>query len=394
MRILFVAMPDSVHTARWISQITDQGWDIYLFPTYIGKVHPELSNLTVFGSLPIQKEKLGSGVHFIWWTVIFFWLDYILAKIAGIQSQKFVENLLNIIVRRIQPDIIHSLEIQHAGYLTLISREKLSNKFPPWIVTNWGSDIYLFGRLAAHKDKIGAVLTNCDYYSCECQRDIPLAENLGFNGTALPVLPNTGGFDIKHLVELKSVGSSSDRRRILLKGYQHFAGRALMGLQALRLCVEQLDGHTVTIFSANEDVCIAAEIFQLDTHIPIEILPVISHDEMLRMYGSSRLYIGLSISDAISTSLLEAMVMGAFPIQSCTACADEWIEDGVSGFIVPPEDPVAIAEAIRQALADDDLVNRAAGINAQTARERLDYSIIQPQVVEMYQQIYKSSREQ
>ena len=31
--------------------------------------------------------------------------------------------------------------------------------------------------------------------------------------------------------------------------------------------------------------------------------------------------------------------MGSFPIQSDTACADEWIEDGVSGLIVPPEDP-------------------------------------------------------
>jgi len=71
---------------------------------------------------------------------------------------------------------------------------------------------------------------------------------------------------------------------------------------------------------------------------------------MLHYYGRARIYIGLSISDAISTSLLEAMVMGAFPIQSCTACADEWIEDGKSGFIVPPEDPHVIAEAIRRAL--------------------------------------------
>ena len=33
MRILFVAMADSVHTARWISQIDDQGWDIHLYPS-------------------------------------------------------------------------------------------------------------------------------------------------------------------------------------------------------------------------------------------------------------------------------------------------------------------------------------------------------------------------
>ena len=394
MRILFVAMPDSVHTARWISQIANQGWDIYLFPTYIGRVHPEISNIKVFGSLPTQKRKLGNGVHFVWWTILFYWLDYFLARLAGVKSQKFAERMLSVIIRWVQPDIVHSLEIQHAGYLTLATKEKYLEKFPAWIVTNWGSDIYLFGRLSEHKAKIRAVLMSCDYYSCECHRDMALAENLGFSGTALPVLPNTGGFDVGKLATLKSAGRPSDRRRILLKGYQHFAGRALVGLQALRLCVEQLEGYTVAIFSASEAVCIAAELFQQDTEISVEIIPGISHEEMLQMYGNSRIYIGLSISDAISTSLLEAMVMETFPIQSCTACADEWVEDDVSGFLVPPEDPFVIAKAIRRALMDDGLVNRAAEINARTVRERLDNVIIQPQVIEMYQQIFETSREQ
>ena len=26
------------------------------------------------------------------------------------------------------------------------------------------------------------------------------------------------------------------------------------------------------------------------------------------------------------------MAMGSFPIQSCTACVEEWYEDGISGF--------------------------------------------------------------
>jgi glycosyltransferase involved in cell wall biosynthesis len=110
------------------------------------------------------------------------------------------------------------------------------------------------------------------------------------------------------------------------------------------------------------------------------------------MFGRARIYIGLGISDGISTSLLEAMVMGAFPIQSCTACADEWIVDGKSGFIVPPEDPVLVAAAIRRALADDQLVNLAAEINAKTARERLDTSVIQPQVVKLYEDVYQAGK--
>ncbi len=48
----------------------------------------------------------------------------------------------------------------------------------------------------------------------------------------------------------------------------------------------------------------------------------------------SRANIGFSKSDGISTSLLEAMTMGAFPIETGTACASDWIQDGVSGAIV------------------------------------------------------------
>ena len=131
----------------------------------------------------------------------------------------------------------------------------------------------------------------------------------------------------------------------------------------------------------------------LETGISVNIIEEVSHEELLELFGRARIYIGLSISDGISTSLLEAMIMGTFPIQSCTACADEWIEDGKSGFIVHPEKPSAIADAIRRALIDDNLVNRAAEINAQTAIERLDYANIQAQVIKMYKDIYDSRKE-
>jgi glycosyltransferase involved in cell wall biosynthesis len=114
---------------------------------------------------------------------------------------------------------------------------------------------------------------------------------------------------------------------------------------------------------------------------------------MLKKYGQARVYIGLSISDAISTSLLEAIVMGAFPIQSCTACADEWIVDGQSGLIVPPEDVDLIENALRLALTNDMLVDRADILNKETARKRLSLLIVQPKVIDFYQRVYNSELE-
>ncbi|HLO18151.1 MAG TPA: glycosyltransferase [Anaerolineales bacterium] len=193
------------------------------------------------------------------------------------------------------------------------------------------------------------------------------------------------------MLGFRQSGPTSNRKTILVKGYQSWAGRALVAFQAFRRCLDVLKGYTIVLYAVVDDVKIAARLFEQETGIPIKIVPPFSPEqEILSQFGAARIYVGLSISDGISTSLLEAMVMGAFPIQSCTACANEWIQDGISGIIVPPEEPVEIANAIRRALTDDRLVDQAAEINMKTAKERLDYSVIQPQAIKIYQDIYES----
>ena len=90
--------------------------------------------------------------------------------------------------------------------------------------------------------------------------------------------------------------------------------------------------------------------------------------------------------------MLEAMVMGAFPIQSDTVSTAEWITHGDNGLLVPAEDPVAIAAAIRRALSDYALVDRAAEINARITSERIDRTVIQPQVIAVYEKVAAQAR--
>jgi glycosyltransferase involved in cell wall biosynthesis len=386
MRLLFIGMPNSVHTARWLLQLRETGWDIYLFPSLSAELHPYFYRVKVFAPSLRYSTRGAHSVKCIRWSGVFALMDKILSLILRKPLKFFWGWALIWVIRLLKPDIIQSLEIQHAGYLTLIARGGAKD-FPKWIVTNWGSDIYLFGRFPEHAEKIRSILRMCDYYSAECHRDVELARKMGFAGKTLPVFPNGGGFNLERVMQLRESGKTSERRIILLKGYQHWAGRALVGVRALALCADVLAGYTVAIYAATPEVEISARLFSQDTGIPVEFIPPCSHDEMLRWYGRSRIYIGLSISDAISTSFLEAIVMGAFPIQSNTACVDEWIVNGRGGFIVPPEDPDVIAQAIRKAVQSDALVDAADELNKQLARERLDESIIKPQVVKMYQEI-------
>jgi glycosyltransferase involved in cell wall biosynthesis len=386
VRVLLVAMPGSVHTARWIDQIAGEGWDLHLSPSIWQAPHPGLKGITVHTTVVGRRgadSPASLKVRGLWpfrrGSEAVYWL----ANRSTAQRWLRPATRLADLIRRIRPDVVHSLEFQGAGYLVLEAAEQLGGRMPPWVATNWGSDVYLFARLSAHRERVRSVLSRCDFYSCETERDVKLARGLGFRGEVWPVVPNSGGLDLARCEGLRQ-GAASTRRLVLLKGYQHFAGRALVGLRALARCADALSGYRVAVYSATPEVALASELFSSETGIPTDIVGACSHDAMLSLFGRARIYLGLSIADAIPTSLLEAMAMGAFPIQSATSGADEWIVDGESGLVVPPEDPEVVESAVRIALGDDALVDRAGAINIETARHRLDVGSIREKVVASY----------
>lgn len=389
MRILFVAMPDSVHAARWINQVSGENWDVHLFSAYEAPVHPALRAATVYSLSFHRKGELDASVRLrgLWP------LERGAGTIRRSWKRMFPGTLtraswLAALIRWLKPQIVHSLEMQHAGYLTLDAKQLMEPSFPPWAVSLWGSDISYYRRLTEHHPRIRAVMTSCDYLHADCERDIGLSRDFGFDGKFFGVFPVGGGFDVEEMGRLRQPGATSSRRLIVLSGRQGEFGRALVGLRALALCADVLEGYRIVLPLADPDV--KDEALRLAERTGLELEPRVewvSRERMLALHGAARASIRLGVGDGASHTLLEALAMGSYPVISCTACADEWVLDGESGAIVPPDDPAAIAAAVRRALTDDGLVDRAAEHNARVARERLDERVIRPQVVRRYEDV-------
>ena len=81
---------------------------------------------------------------------------------------------------------------------------------------------------------------------------------------------------------------------------------------------------------------------------------------------------------------IEAMAMGAFPIQTNTSCCEEWFVDGTTGFAVPPDDFETICDRFTTVLADDNLVDSAAEANLEIIRSRLTPEVLRPQMQDFY----------
>jgi glycosyltransferase involved in cell wall biosynthesis len=393
MRILYVAMANSIHVARFLRQVDHLGWDLHLFNSHpdMGPGHTMLRNVTLHGCRFWQAPPdMDASVH-----TKGFWPfpqgSFLVNKVARyfLRVQDHAARQLARLIKTLRPDVIHSHEIQHGGYLMTQALRYLDGALPPWIVTNWGNDIFFFGKLKEHEPQIRKVLSACTYYSCETQRDLRLAEEFGFRGECLlPVMPNPGGFRFDEIASLRQPGPTSKRRLILLKGYQNIFGRALVGLYALELCQDLLRDYKIVVYSAADEVAAAAEILARSTNLQIEVIPHTNrYEDMLRLRGQARVSIGLSVSDAASISFLEALAMGSFPIQSDRGSSHEWIRDGEGGFIVHPEDPHMIATALRRALKEDELVDRAAEMNLRVARERMDFYRLREHVANWYQRI-------
>jgi glycosyltransferase involved in cell wall biosynthesis len=392
LRILFVAQAVSIHTARWISQLRDQGWDLHLFDMLGGLPHAELEGVTEYSLL--LPRRIGYSDREPTYGHPFFlkrgWDPFPLS-LAGFVSRRLFRNRvgrLADVIRRLRPDVIHSFELQTESYHLLSAADLLGGHLgAPWIVTTWGSDIFYFQRFPEHLERIKRLLQTCDYLIPDCRRDEALARQYGFRGQVPLILPGSGGYRVEQMRRLMAPGAVSKRRLVVLKGYEGWAGRALDALLALEMSADQLKNYEVLVFSASSAVETEVTALRRRGALQIQTVSRMPHHELLRLFGRARISIGVNATDGVPNAMLEAMTLGSFPIQSDTESTGEWIVDGENGLLVESGNPEGIAVAIRKALMDDTLVDTAADRNHSLVGERLDIGVVQPKVIEMYRRV-------
>ena len=377
-KILIVAMADSVHTARWLEQFENSGFKFLLFPSSPHRrVHPKISYFLGSGSemnitIPFGLKHTG----------------LLLAAADKLFSNRIRGLFLRRLVKKFNPNILHAVETQGAGYISSVALKGLKIK-PIFILTLWGSDLFWFRRFKRHEDQLRNLLPQVDLLSMECARDTEIAKQLGFTGEIFPPFPVTGGYELSTNYSSLVNTQPSLRKIILIKGHTRFVGRGLIALEAIERLSNSLKGYEIIVYSADPQAARKVRKLQRKTQLNIRSFKrgELSHRELLSLFGSSRIYVGISLSDGISVSLQEAIVHGVFPIQTDTSCIDEWITDGISGFIVKKNDLQRLDSLLKRALDDDALVDSAADINYSVASKRLDREVVLRLSVDFYEKV-------
>jgi glycosyltransferase involved in cell wall biosynthesis len=368
-RILIVGMSESSHLHSWLEGIADSGIaaDVWLFPSDFPVRKYRNSKIDVKEFPYFFLGKLTN--------LTFRFLDILT---SGLWRSYF----LHCEIQRIKPTHLHFHETQHGAYLYNPIAKHPKNKFDGnLILSTWGSDLIVYGKVKSHSMKVEQTLSWVDLLTSEREEDLEIAMINGFQGKFLaPIYISVGNKKQDIAFEL-----TSKRNLILIKGYQDNHGRALNALKSIEILSSQMDlsKFKIKVFSASESVRLQVEL--LSNGIDIEVLPRLSKVELMSYFEKARVYLGLAISDGLSTSMVEAMSYGAFPIQSQNSSAPEFLTNGVTGGVVDPWNLQEVASLLKTALTNDKLVDQAAISNREIVNYKYSWEIGVSKLAEVYE---------
>lgn len=373
MKILFVSMP-SVHVIRWIENLKDTSHELFWFDVLDRGRLDTLDSVTQVVNWKKRKVKYIKGEYFLSKK-----FPKVYEKVHPYLEVTANDGLKRVILD-IKPDVVHSFEMQGCSYPIFKVMQECSNI--KWLYSCWGNDLYYYQQFPIHLKKIKLLLSRVNYLHTDCKRDFEIAKQLGFQGKHVGVIPGGTGYKLQDLEIYKL--PLEERKIILVKGYEHHLGRGLNVVKALQGIQNLIQHYKVVVFGAHTKVI--DYINSQNLNFTVFDRHGLSHDELLKIMGGSLIYVGNSISDGMPNTLLEAIVMGVFPIQSNPGgVTGEIIENGKNGFLIQdPNNIKEIQQHIEEALKDNERLRNAQSINHSISRQ-LDYFLNQKKVVELYE---------
>lgn len=369
-----VSIP-SLHFFRWTNQLQDGGHEVYWFD--ISGMSMPVERISWVRQKTAWKLRWNyPGRSFIKksFPYVYSWIQ----KINEKDTTKVFEDYLN----EIKPDVVHSFAL----YLSCAPIISIMEKYPKqkWIYSSWGSDLFYFQNETRHLEDIKRVLPRVDYLFTDCQRDYIIAQKYGFKGGFLGIFPGGGGYDLEKLKKYQL--PFRDRKTILIKGFQGRSGRAIPVLNALEQLQDLLADFEIIVFGADSEVWDYIQQSELQHCSNFKIKGKIPHEEVVKLMGQSLIYIGNSNSDGIPNTLLEAIIMDVFPIQSNPGGATaEMIRHGINGMLIAnSEDFEEIKQLFSEVLNAAPLVENGIIYNSKTIKPNLEYHYLRNLVIKKY----------
>ncbi len=156
-------------------------------------------------------------------------------------------------------------------------------------------------------------------------------------------------------------------------------------LQAMTLLPD--DVHLVQIGAGNETANLHALRHELGLDDRVEFRDVPWGERAADQIAGFDLFVLSSRIEGLPVTIMEAMLAGRAVVATDVGSVREEVLDGETGFVVPPEDPAAVAAAVESLLADPDRREAMAQKGQARAAEMFTVEATVDRYVELYDRV-------
>jgi glycosyltransferase involved in cell wall biosynthesis len=147
-------------------------------------------------------------------------------------------------------------------------------------------------------------------------------------------------------------------------------------LEAVAKLRTERDIELVVIGNPRPDGRVTKAIERLDLAPIVRCVSGISDDDLARNYGQAQVAVVPSLYEGFSLPAIEAMACGVALVATTGGALPEVVgTDGVTGLLVPPDDPGALALAIGRLLDDDELRGRLGAAGRERVLGRFTWQV-------------------
>jgi glycosyltransferase involved in cell wall biosynthesis len=163
------------------------------------------------------------------------------------------------------------------------------------------------------------------------------------------------------------------------KGHRHLIDAAAILLRDVP------DARVVILGDGELRATLEHQVKQL--HLEKHVLLPGFREDVLALLKGFDIFVMSSETEGLGTSILDAMACGKPVVGTNTGGIPEVIEDGVTGLLVEPRHPEALAEAITILLRDDGLRTRMGAAGLARVREHFTVDRMIEATIAVYEQV-------
>jgi glycogen(starch) synthase len=153
--------------------------------------------------------------------------------------------------------------------------------------------------------------------------------------------------------------------------------------------LENAGAQILLVGDGPERPALEREIRRLGVENRVHLLGFVQHEHVPAVLAYADLLVLPSLYEELGTVLLEAMWLGRPIVASRTGGIPDVVTHGVSGLLVPPGDPEALACAIDRVLSSPDLAHQLGEAAREQAKD-YDWEVLAERVLEAYRDVTAS----